>query len=108
MSLKDIQKDADRWTGQFDPQYWPPYEILARLIEEAGEIGREINHIYGTKKKKQDEPQNSLGQEICDLIFTVVCMANQHNIDLQEEWDKMMKEKHYGRDNDRFDKKDKK
>jgi len=105
MSLKDTQKDIHEWASQFEPQYWPPHEILAHLIEEVGEVGREINHLHGTKKKKEGEPDNNLGQELVDVIFTAACMANSHNIDLQSEWERMMKEKHYGRDKDRFDKK---
>ncbi len=52
MSLEKIQKDVDNWTSQFDLQYWPPHEILARLTEETGELAREVNHLYGTKWKK--------------------------------------------------------
>lgn len=105
MPLKKIQDDVDRWTGQFTPQYWPPHEILARLAEETGELAREINHLYGAKKKKDGEHDNSLGQELTDIIFTVVCMANSQGIDLSEEWKRMMKEKLYGRDNYRFKRK---
>ena len=105
MSLKDIQKDVDNWTRQFMPQYWPPHEILARLTEEAGELAREINHRFGTKKKKAEEKENSLGQELSDIIFTVICMANSQGIDLQKEWERLMKEKQYGRDQNRYDKK---
>jgi len=73
--------------------------MLARLTEEIGEVARELNHIYGTKKKKSSEDTKSLGQELSDVIFTVCCMANSHNIDLQQEWERMMEEKQYGRDN---------
>lgn len=45
MSLKNIQSDVEKWTSQFEPQYWPPYEILARLTEETGELAREVNHL---------------------------------------------------------------
>ena len=105
MSLKDIQNDVEKWISQFDPKYWPPFEILARLTEETGELAREINHLHGAKKKKSSEPENNLGQELSDIMFTVVCMANSHGIDLQEEWERMMKEKQYGRDKNRFNKK---
>lgn len=105
MSLKEIQKETHEWTKQFKPQYWPVYQILARLMEETGELSREVNHAYGIKKKKKDEPESSLGKELSDIIFTVVCMANSHGIDLQEEWKQMMKKKHYGRDKDRYKKK---
>lgn len=105
MSLEDIQKDVDTWTKQFNPQYWPPLEMMARLAEETGEVARELNHIYGTKKKKTpDEGKRDLGQELTDVMFTVCCMANSHNINLQEEWDRMMREKQYGRDNQRYEK----
>lgn len=105
MTLREIQDEVDKWTRQFDPQYWPPFEINARMSEEAGELSREVSHLYGHKKKKPDEPESSIGKELSDIIFTAVCMANLHNIDLQEEWDKMMKEKHYGRDQNRYGKK---
>lgn len=105
MSLKDIQEEVDTWTRQFSPQYWPPHEILARLIEEVGELAREVNHLHGTKKKKQTEAEKNLGQELSDILFTAVCMANRHKIDLKKEWDEMMRKKHYGRDQNRFEKK---
>ncbi|MBS3098952.1 nucleotide pyrophosphohydrolase [Candidatus Pacearchaeota archaeon] len=76
---------------------------MARLSEETGEIAREMNHLYGTKKKKFSEEKKELGQELSDVIFTVCCIANNSGINLQEYWTKMMKEKHYGRDNERFD-----
>jgi NTP pyrophosphatase (non-canonical NTP hydrolase) len=105
MSLKKIQDDVEKWTGQFTPQYWPPHEILARLTEETGELAREVNHLYGSKKKKANEKENNLEGELIDIIFTVTCMANSQNIDLQKEWEKMIDKKCYGRDRDRFTKK---
>lgn len=105
MTLREIQDEVDRWTGQFDPQYWPPFQINSRMSEEVGELSREVSHIYGFKKKKPDELESSIGKELSDIVFTVACMANSQNIDLQEEWEKMMKEKHYGRDQNRYEKK---
>ncbi len=105
MSLKGIQNDVDKWTSQFKPQYWPPHEILARMAEETGELAREVNHLYGTKKKKGGEKESSLGQELIDVVFTAVCMANSQGVDLQKEWDEMMEKKCYGRDKNRYNKK---
>ena len=105
MSLENIQKDVHNWTKQFDPQYWPPHEIMARLSEETGEVAREVNHLFGTKKKREDEKENNLGQELTDIIFTVVCMANSQDINLDKEWEKMMNEKSHGRDQNRFNRK---
>ncbi|MEK6945911.1 MAG: MazG nucleotide pyrophosphohydrolase domain-containing protein [Nanoarchaeota archaeon] len=104
MSLKDIQDDVDKWASQFTPKYWSPHEIVARLAEETGEVAREINHLFGTKKKKDSEAKKELQDELIDVLFTVVCMANSQGIDLQETWEKVMKEKHYGRDANRFKK----
>ena len=105
MSLKKIQDDTDQWTSQFTPQYWPPHEMLARLTEETGELAREVNHLYGTKKKKGSESENSMGKELIDIIFTVVCIANSQRIDLSQEWDEMFDKKLYCRDKDRYQKK---
>ena len=80
-----MQNDVNKWTGQFTPQYWKPHEILARLIEETGELEREINHEFGPKKKKDSEEENTIGNEICDILFTLSCLANSQNIDLEKE-----------------------
>ena len=103
MSLEEVQKQVDEWTSQFNPQYWPALEMMARLSEEIGEVARELNHMYGTKKKKQSEDTKDLGQELSDVLFTVCCISNSHKINLQDEWNRMMQEKQYGRDNKRFD-----
>ncbi len=101
MSFRDYQKEVDEWARN----YWPILEQLCRLTEEVGEVAREVNHLYGTKKRKPDEPLGDLGSELCDVIFTAICMANREKIDLQAVWEKMMAEKMRGRDAHRFDSK---
>jgi NTP pyrophosphatase (non-canonical NTP hydrolase) len=98
------QKQVDEWVSQYKMGYWKPHEMLARLAEETGELAREINHIYGPKKKKSTEDTADLGDEIADIIFTVVCLANSLNLDLDENFKHVM-DKCYGRDKDRFEKK---
>lgn len=105
MTLSDIQKQVDGWVQQFKKPYWDPTHIYLTFGEESGELAREINHRYGSKRKKASEPEGSLGQEIADIIFTLCCLANGEGIDLQVEWDKMIKKKLYGRDNQRFERK---
>lgn len=104
MSLKNFQDDVDKWTGQFQPQYWTPHEILARLMEETWELAREINHLNGPKKKKDNEDKRELEEEIADVIFTLGCLANSQKIDLDASWKQIM-EKCYQRDNNRYQKK---
>jgi len=103
MVLKDIQKDVHDWTSQFKVQYWQPHEILARLTEETGELAREINHRWGPKTKKLTESKEELAEEIADIFFTLCCLANSQNIDLDKAWQAMMK-KYEQRDNKRFEK----
>ncbi len=103
MSLDDVQKEVDRWTGSYVPQYWPPANIMLRLQEEVGELAREINHRYGPKKKKSTEETAEVGDEIADIMFTLVCLANSQGISLQDAWNKMMG-KYSQRDADRFEK----
>ena len=79
--------------------------MMACLIEEIGEVARELNHMHGTKKKKSSEDTKGLGEELSDVLFTLCCIANSHSINLEEEWKHLMNEKQYGRDNNRFEKK---
>ncbi len=102
--MKIEQKEVHEWVETLKIGYWKPHEILARLAEEVGELAREINHIYGPKKKKSTEDTKELNDEIADIIFTVVCLANSLNLDLDEGFKNTM-DKCYGRDKDRFEKK---
>ena len=69
MSLKEKQKEVDEWVKQYKIGYWAPHEILARLTEEVGELAREINHLYGPKKKKTSENANEMADEMADIIL---------------------------------------
>lgn len=102
--MKEMQKEVHDWAGQFTTPYWQPHEILARLTEETGELAREINHIWGPKKKKSTEDLRELSEEMGDIIFTLCCLANSKGIDLDEGFKKVM-DKCHGRDKDRYEKK---
>ncbi len=104
MTLKDVQDEVDVWVTQYKIGYWKPHEIFVRLMEETGELAREINHIYGPKKKKSSEEIKEMEDEIADIIFTLCCLANSQNINLDESFKRVM-DKCYGRDNNRFEKK---
>lgn len=105
MSLNGIQKDVDEWVGKHKTKYWHPLANLGHLMEEEGELAREVLHRCGEKIKKPDEPEGNLGQELVDIIFTLTCLANSYEIDLSKEWKIMFKDKLNGRDKDRFQKK---
>ena len=107
MSLLDKQKEVDDWVQQFEPPYWPALEKMARLTEEVGELAREINHVYGTKKKKAFEDKKEIADELIDIIFTIICIANDENINLEKAWQNMVEKKMKIRDINRFEKKEK-
>lgn len=102
--LKDIQKEVDDVLKSYAEPYWSPLSILARIAEEVGELARLLNHIYGDKPKKPTEAKQELGEEIMDVIFTCVCLANREGVDLDEEFKKSL-DKMRIRDKDRFAKK---
>ena len=97
------QKELDKFFKENKWEYWSPLSILARLYEECGEFARVVNHLYGDKKKKDTEVEQALEDEIGDIMYTLICFANSHNIDLdeatQKSFNKVMK-----RDKGRFTK----
>jgi NTP pyrophosphatase (non-canonical NTP hydrolase) len=104
MSLQQYQKQIDDWAQTLQKPYWHPLSQFARLSEEVGEIGRLLNHLYGDKPKKTTEAKQELPEEIADAMFALICMANSHNVDLDEAMDKVIA-KASSRDADRFGKK---
>ena len=84
MKISEAQQAVDAYIGQFREGYFPPLVNLARLTEEVGELAREINHRYGPKTKKHDEPEGDIALELGDILFVLVVLANQMDIDLSE------------------------
>ena len=90
MSLTDYQQHVDRWISQFEEGYFHPLTNLARLTEEVGEFAREVNHRFGQKPKKADEPDGEMAMEMADILFVLICMANREGIDLDTAFARMM------------------
>lgn len=102
MDLRDAQRTVDEYIGQFKEGYFPPLVNLARLTEEVGELARELNHRFGPKTKKPDEPEGNVALELADILFVIVVLANQLDIDLQEAMEQTM-DKYRIRDADRWE-----
>ncbi len=102
MELREIQKEVDTYISQFREGYFPPLVNLARLTEEVGELAREINHRFGPKTKKADEPEGDISLELADILFVTVVLANQLDIDLQLAMERTL-EKYRVRDADRWE-----
>ena len=101
MRISEAQKAVDAYVGQFKEGYWPPLSNLARLIEEVGELARELNHRYGHKPKKAGEPEQDLGMELADIMFVIIAIANEQKIDLEAAFSAVL-EKYQVRDRDRW------
>ena len=101
MDLREAQRRVDAWISQFEEGYWPPLSNLARLTEEVGELAREMNHRFGHKPKKADEPEQDLALELADVLFVLLVIANEQGIDLEQALDKVL-EKYRTRDGDRW------
>ena len=104
-ALYSMQQEVDEYIQQFKVGYFSPLAQMARLTEEVGELAREVNHTYGEKSKKASEPVNSVAEELGDVLFVTMIMANSLNIDLTEVFEKNM-EKFNQRDHNRFERKD--
>lgn len=101
MELKEAQARVDAWISQFEEGYWPPLTNLARLIEEVGELAREMNHRFGHKTKKPEESEQDLALELADILFVLLVIANQQDIDLGGALDQVL-EKYKKRDSGRW------
>ena len=104
MSLKDYQKQIDDIVQKYEKPYWHPLSQLARLSEEVGEVARILNHQYGNKPKKPTEVHAELADELADVAYTVLCLANSQHIELDKALERSIA-KLEGRDKDRFAKK---
>ena len=101
LTLAEAQEAVDTWVSRFEEGYWPPLSILARLTEEVGELARELNHRYGAKPKKGDEPKAELALELADILFVLITLANAHDIDLGDALQRVL-EKYDARDAERW------
>jgi NTP pyrophosphatase (non-canonical NTP hydrolase) len=101
MDLREAQRRVDAWISQFEEGYWPPLSNLARLTEEVGELAREMNHRFGHKPKKVDEPDQDLALELADILFVLLVIANEQEIDLERALEQVL-EKYRVRDADRW------
>ncbi len=104
MTISEMQAEVDAWIGQFEEGYFSPEVMMLRLSEELGELAREVNHLYGPKKKKASEPPGSLAMEMADVLFVLVSFANSLGINLETEFEAVMK-KFRDRDRDRWTRK---
>lgn len=90
----------DQWISTTGVRYFDPLTNTAMLAEETGEVARIMARRYGEQSEKESDRKKDLGEELADVLFVVLCLANQTGTDLQGAWAKAM-EKRTHRDTDR-------
>jgi len=100
MDIKNAQLIVDTWIKEHGVRYFNELTNMAQLTEEVGEVARIIARRYGEQSEKESDKGKDLGEELADVVFVVLCLANQTGIDLQASFDKKMDMK-TKRDHDR-------
>lgn len=90
MDLKNAQLEVDNWIKNHGVRYFNELTNMAQLTEEVGEVARIIARRYGEQSEKESDKNKDLGEELADVVFVVLCLANQTGVDLQAAFDKKM------------------
>ncbi len=90
MELKGAQQAVDQWIQEHGVRYFNELTNMAQLTEEVGEVARIIARRYGEQSEKESDKAKDLGEELADVVFVVLCLANQTGVDLQEAFDRKM------------------
>ena len=93
MSLKKTQNQVDEWIKSHGVRYFNELTNMAQLTEEVGEVARIIARRYGEQSEKESDKNKDLGEELADVIFVAVCLANQTGVDLEEAFNRKMEVK---------------
>ena len=91
--MKEAQKKVDDWINQYGVRYFNELTNMAMLTEEVGEVARIIARRYGEQSEKESDKNKDLGEEMADVIFVLICLANQTGIDLNKSLEKNLLKK---------------
>lgn len=90
MTIKEAQEGVDQWINTSGVRYFNELTNMALLTEEVGELARIIARLYGEQSFKKGEKNERPGEEMADILFVLICLANQTKVDLSEEFRKGM------------------
>ena len=90
MTLEEAQQIVDKWIKEYGVRYFNEMTNTAILMEEVGEVARIMARRYGEQSEKESDKNKDLGEELADVVFVVLCLANQTGVDLQAAFDKKM------------------
>lgn len=91
--LAEAQRRVDEWIHDVGIRYFSELTNLAILMEEVGEVARLIARTHGEQSFKRSEPPGDLADELADVLFVLVCLANQQGIDLSEAFERNLRKK---------------
>jgi NTP pyrophosphatase (non-canonical NTP hydrolase) len=100
MEIKEAQRIVDNWIKTVGVRYFNELTNMAMLTEEVGEVARIIARRYGEQSEKESDKNKDLGDELADVLFVLICLANQTGVDLEEALQKNL-DKKTGRDSER-------
>ena len=91
MEITQLQQEVDEWIKTVGVRYFNELTNMAILTEEVGEVARIIARRYGEQSEKESDKTKDLGEELADVLFVTLCLANQTGTNLQEAFDRKMK-----------------
>ena len=90
MDIQNAQKQVDNWIQTHGVRYFNELTNMAQLTEEVGEVARIIARRYGEQSEKESDKNKDLGEELADVIFVVLCLANQTGVNLKDAFEKKL------------------
>jgi NTP pyrophosphatase (non-canonical NTP hydrolase) len=93
MTLKDAQTQVDSWIKTYGVRYFNELTNMAILTEEVGEVARIVARRYGEQSEKESDKDKDLGDEMADVLWVLMCLANQTGVDLTEAFQKNLDKK---------------
>jgi NTP pyrophosphatase (non-canonical NTP hydrolase) len=93
LTLKDAQNTVDNWIQTKGVRYFNELTNMALLTEEVGEVARIVARKYGEQSSKETDDKSELADELADVLFVLICLANQTGVDLTEAFQKNLEKK---------------
>lgn len=90
MTIQELQVQVDNWIKKYGVRYFNELTNMAQLTEEVGEVARIISRQYGEQSFKDSDKQVDLAGELSDVLFVLLCLANQTGVDLQTAFDERL------------------
>ncbi len=93
LTIRQTQRQVDDWIRSIGVRYFNELTNLAQLVEEVGELARIMSRTYGEQSFKESDPPQNLGEELADILFVLICLANQTGVDLADALQQSMLKK---------------